>query len=106
MSATDPGLGFIVLTKFEKKLKEGSGKVDAKGKIATPEWEHQPVVLNAAHMVAIEKVTVVDKSDKMSMAQCTLIKMFGMADVAVLETVETILQLIKDAGFTVRDARD
>ena len=68
MAESDPQIGYLILTKFEKKLKEGSGKIGLDGKIAKAEYEHQPVLLNAAHIVAIEKVTVVDKADKMSMA--------------------------------------
>lgn len=106
MAESDPQIGYLILTKFEKKLKEGSGKIGLDGKIAKAEYEHQPVLLNAAHIVAIEKVTVVDKADKMSMAECTLVKMFGMSDVAVLESLEDIAALIDGAGFTVRDIRD
>lgn len=96
--------GYIIVQKFEKKLKEGSGKIDAKGKIAKAEYEHQRILLNAQHVVAVEKVTVVDKADKMSMAECTLIKMFGQSDVAVLETVDEIAGMLEGAGAVISEA--
>lgn len=105
MEATDAGIGFIIVTKFEKKMKEGSGKIGPDGKIAVVEYEHQPVLLNAAHIVAVEKVTLIDRVDKMSMATCTLIKMFGQSDVPILETLDEIADLLAKAGFAVRDAR-
>lgn len=83
--------GYIEVTKYVPQRHPDTG-----------EQVHQRVLLNGSHIVAVEQVFLPDVGKELKTVDSTLVKMFGMAELRVKETVEQISEAMSAAGFTMR----